>query len=143
MQVLLHFYFVIILHFYIDICNQWDYEKNDTTPDCYTINSAKKVWWKCQKGHSYESTIVNRTKRAGCPYCKNKKVLVGYNDLATTNPLLASEWDYDKNITLTPQEITKGSNKKVWWKCAKGHEWEARVNDRNRGTKCPICSNIK
>ena len=47
--------------------------------------------------------------------------------LASTHPALLKEWDFDKNKTITPYDVSKGSNKKVWWKCEKGHEWESTV----------------
>ena len=61
----------------------------------------------------------------------------------TDNPNLIAEWNYEKNIVLDPSQLTLGSNKKVWWKCGKGHEWEATVNNRNKGRKCPFCSSRK
>ena len=32
------------------------------------------------------------------------------------------------------------SHKKVWWLCKKGHEWEARINNRSKGSGCLYCS---
>ena len=46
------------------------------------------------------------------------------NSLAEVHPGLVSEW-LEKNLTLTPDDITFGSNKKVWWRGACGHEWQA------------------
>ena len=46
------------------------------------------------------------------------------NSLAGVHPELVSEWS-EKNLPLTPDEITFGSNKKVWWRGACGHEWQA------------------
>ena len=46
------------------------------------------------------------------------------NSLAEVHPELVSEWS-EKNLTLTPDDITFGSNKKVWWRGACGHEWQA------------------
>ena len=37
------------------------------------------------------------------------------NSLAEVHPELVSEWS-EKNFPLTPDDITFGSNKKVWWK---------------------------
>lgn len=35
------------------------------------------------------------------------------------------------------------SNKKVWWRCKRNHEWEASINNRNRKHYgCPICTKI-
>ncbi len=36
-----------------------------------------------------------------------------------------------------------GSNKKVWWKGACGHEWQTSVKARSNGEKCPICSGAR
>ena len=55
---------------------------------------------------------------------------------------LVSEWS-EKNLTLTPDDITFGSNKKVWWRGACGHEWQASVKARSNGEKCPICSGAR
>ena len=61
------------------------------------------------------------------------------NSLAEVHPELVSEW-LEKNLPLTPDAITFGSNKKVWWKGACDHEWETSVKARSNGEKCPICS---
>ena len=64
------------------------------------------------------------------------------NSLAEVHPELVSEWS-EKNLTLTPDDITFGSNKKVWWKGTCGHEWQASVKARSNGEKCPICSGAR
>ena len=50
----------------------------------------------------------------GCPYCSNNSILKGFNDLATTNPEVLNEWDYEKNreLGITPFLISHGSTKK-------------------------------
>ena len=64
------------------------------------------------------------------------------NSLAEVHPELVSEWS-EKNLLLTPDDITFGSNKKVWWKGACGHEWQTSVKARSNGEKCPICSGAR
>ena len=65
------------------------------------------------------------------------------NSLAEVHPELVSEWS-EKNLPLTPDDITFGSNKKVWWKGTCGHEWEAAVKKRTiNKTGCPYCSHNK
>lgn len=126
------------------LAKEWNLDKNgDLKPEDVTANSGKKVWWKCDKGHEWQAIIASRNSGNGCPYCSGKKVLVGYNDLATTNPKLASEWNYERNGNLRPEDFTANSGKKVWWKCEKGHEWQARIADRSKGRGCPFCSGRK
>ena len=129
------------------IASQWNYEKNgDLLPTMVTVSSGKNVWWKCEKGHEWEAVIASRTKIqpkhykfAGCPVCANKKVLIGYNDLLTTNPDIAAEWNYEKNGDLLPTMVTAGSSKRVWWKCKRGHEWLVPIHNRLYNN-CPTCS---
>ena len=64
------------------------------------------------------------------------------NSLAEVHPELVSEWS-EKNLTLTPDDITFGSNKKVWWRGACGHVWQTSVKARSNGEKCPICSGAR
>ena len=122
------------------LASEWNYEKNgDLKPENFTIGSSKKVWWKCNKGHEWQATIVKRNNGSACPYCSGVRRLVGYNDLASVNPELASEWNYEKNGNATPENYVVSSLKKVWWKCSKGHEWKATIASRNAGHGCPCC----
>ncbi|MCR4719142.1 MAG: hypothetical protein K5768_05880 [Firmicutes bacterium] len=122
---------------------EWNWEKNNELsfkPETLTLGCSKKVWWKCSLGHEWEATVGNRSKVSGCPYCSNHKAWTGYNDLATVNPKLASEWHYEKNGDVKPTDVTAGSHKKVWWKCSKGHEWQTTISHRTNGNGCPYCS---
>lgn len=126
------------------VAAEWNYEKNgNLKPEHFAVNSHKKVWWKCKKGHEWQAPIGNRNIGRGCPYCAGQKVLKGENDLETVNPSLAKEWSYEKNIGLTPADVTPNSHKKVWWKCSNGHEWQASIGSRNKGSGCPICRKNK
>ena len=109
-------------------------------PKTVSAGSNKKLSWTCSLGHQYMAQPNERTGREqGCPVCCGRKVLAGFNDLATTHPQLAKEadgWD--------PSTLTSGSNKKVAWCCHSGHEWEAQVNNRtSHKTGCPVCSGKK
>lgn len=54
---------------------------------------------------------------------------------------LLQQWHPSKNGPLTPQTVTYGSKRRVWWKCAYGHEWQAAVYTRTgAGTGCPVCA---
>lgn len=123
-----------------DLAKEWHPELNgDLTPGEVTHFSNKSAWWRCSMGHEWESRVSDRAHGNGCPYCAGKKVLKGFNDLATTNPKLAEEWHPSLNEDLTPFDVTSGSGKKVWWQCAKGHDWNAMVASRNKGAGCKQC----
>ena len=125
------------------LLEEWDFERNKLKPTEVGLGSHKKVWWVGECGHKWNAAVSSRAKGANCPYCSNHKILVGYNDLATTNPDLASEWHPTLNGALKPTDITAGSEKKVWWYGYCGHEWQSIVYHRNKGVGCPICSKEK
>ena len=132
---------------------EWDFDKNYFIyPTEVTVMSNKKVWWKCSKcGHSWQAPISNRTRGPGCPKCRYKRAVESRRGKITRHtkssfgelfPELLDEWDYRKNHDIAdPMTVTRGSAKKVWWKCRKcGHEWQATINNRSRGSGCRICS---
>ena len=123
-----------------ELVSEWDFQKNETPIYAYRPMSNKKVWWICNKGHSWEAAISKRVNGQKCPICQGKQILIGFNDLATTHPILAREWDYEKNTKISPFDVSKGSTVKVWWKCRFNHSWQAAVYSRVSGFGCPQCS---
>jgi len=106
-------------------------------PSTIHARSNKVLPWLCSKGHVWMMSPNRRVFfGSNCHFCSGKRVLVGFNDLATLLPNLASQahgWD--------PSLYTKHSNKKLEWICSKGHVWTASVNQRNKGKSgCPYCS---
>jgi len=102
--------------------------------------SHKRVLWRCTNSHEWESTVANRAlSGSGCPYCSGKRVSAGVNDLATTHPLIAAEadgWD--------PKLVSFGSQKKMKWRCLRGHDWVASIGSRTlRNLGCPYCAGTK
>ena len=129
-----------------NLMKEWNWSRDNElglNPEELYCDSHKKVWWACDNGHEWEAAVYKRNDGYNCPYCSNRKVLVGYNDLVTTNPELAKQWHPTKNGGLTPQDVTASSNKSVWWICDEGHEWKATVKDRKNGIGCPYCSGKK
>ena len=116
----------------------WNFERNQLIdPDLLGPNSEKLVWWKCNEGHHFEITPKRFIKReAGkCMQCKS----IGF-----LHPELCKEIDrkkYDDMDSLLA--ITAGSTRKLWWICPKGHEYQARIFSRAKGTGCDICSKSK
>ena len=130
-----------------ELLDEWNWEKNKEIVDPYGTGctSTIKVWWRCKTcGYEWYATINNRHIGRGCPYCSGKALWTGRNDLETTNPELASEWDYEKNKALLPSMFMAGSQKKVWWRCnICGHRWFASIGSRKQGNGCPECSKLK
>ena len=121
---------------------QWHPEKNGAvTPQNVSPGSHKKVWWRCDQGHEWESPVYARAgKNTGCPYCTGKRILPG-GDLQSVYPEIAEQWHPEKNGSLTPDQVLPGSHKSVWWRCSQGHEWKTMVKTRSEGTGCPVCAN--
>lgn len=128
-----------------ELIEEWDVDKNEgITPDIYSAGNNKKVWWKCENGHSWKASINTRgVRKLGCPYCAGQRVIAGENDFELwcqkNNVKLLEEWDYEKNV-VKPNEIPRTYKEKMHWKCLRGHEWEATVYNRVNGTGCPICN---
>lgn len=105
-----------------------------------TQGSGRKVWWVCRLGHEWQATIASRARAFnGCPFCSGRKILSGFNDLATIHPQIAAEW-----FSANPKPASESpphSSKKAWWVCKGGHKWEATIASRTRmGRGCPYCS---
>lgn len=128
-----------------ELSKQWHPTLNgDLTPGQVTSQTHRKVWWLCTENHEWEATVGSRARTGGngCPYCANKFINAGENDLETARPDLAREWDFSKN-KLLPSQVGPGSSQKAWWVCSRnsGHSWEAEISNRAKGTGCPFCSN--
>ena len=121
-----------------ELVPQWG-TSNEFSPEDVSYGSNKKVWWVCEKGHTWQATIKNRVLAgSGCPYCEHRAVLKGYNDLQTLFPQVSKTWS--RKNKLKPSEVASRSNTEVLWKCKKGHEWKARIADRTEGHGCPYCA---
>ena len=267
------------------ISQQWHSDKNgELTPEMFTVGSSKKVWWKCTRGHEWQSKISHRVNGSNCPDCwkrnqtsfpeqaiyfymkksfsdtlsrykyndkveidifipslnigieydgfyyhnekfiannKKEKYLVGEGinflrikesrnnlessylnenvifcsnkpsdfqltqvikicfdyiytniiftpyitdidverdrariydtyiegeakeSLSAKHPELSAQWHPTKNLSIKPDMLRPGTNKKVWWICEKEHEWQATINSRVQGSGCPDCAGIR
>ena len=137
----------------------YDKEKNlNVKPEYITRSSGKKLWWKCEKGHSYQATVHSMDNGMYCPICREELLkkggLVPLNDkyiktlkfsneiksLKLEFPEVAKEWNYEKNFPIRPENIVSKSAKKFWWKCHKcGYEWQSPPIIRVRGNGCKKC----
>lgn len=127
-----------------ELMKEWNWEKNkQLNPQDITRGSNKEVWWICPKGHEWIASVYHRTnKKSSCPYCSGRYAISGENDLQTLYPDIGREWHPEKNNKLRPIDVKAGSNRRVWWICSAGHEWQAKICDRTRkkGSGCPYCS---
>jgi hypothetical protein len=131
---------------YTELLAEWDWEKNSPkTPQEFSPRSKYKVWWRCEKGHSWQAVIGNRARKTSnsCPCCRNQLLCAdGTNSLVKIRPDIANDWHPKKNVPLTPADVVAGGSKKVWWLCKHGHEWKAAIGTRViGGTGCPKCTN--
>lgn len=126
-----------------EIACEFDVDKNEgTTSGEICAKSGRKVWWRCNKGHSWQAPVINRTNlKSGCPFCAGQRPIPGENDLGTVRPDLAAEWHPQKNRNFKPSDCTISSGRKVWWSCREGHEWKSVVSARTGKDNCgcPYC----
>lgn len=120
---------------------EWHPTKNlPNTSESVLGGGTTPYWWQCALGHEWEANVGNRLRGRGCPYCGNRAVLPGFNDLATLAPGKLAEWHPSKNLPITPDSISPNTTKILWWQCSKGHEWQSKA-DTKKG--CPFCANWK
>jgi hypothetical protein len=121
------------------LAKEWHPTKNgNLLPKDVTPGSQKRVSWLCSKGHEWATAVNTRSQGSGCPYCAGKRACKD-NCLETLYPRIAKEWHPHKNGDLIPSDVTRGSDRKVWWLCNAGHEWESRIKDRTANSSCPAC----
>lgn len=126
-----------------ELAKQWHPTNNgNMTPHDVTSNNIKEFWWLCHVCNSDYKMKISYNRSDKCPYCLGQRVN-STNSLATLNTSLAKQWHPTKNGDLTPHDVTCNKNKKVWWMCDLGHEWESDISSRNSGVSCPYCANQK
>ena len=110
-------------------------------------NSYLDSWWRCEKhGHTWRTKVEKRTRgETGCPFCSDRRVWQGFNDLWTKRPDLVDEIDFDKHSGLDPKQLLWVSHDEINWRCAEGHTWPARLhlrssNSNRKPTGCPSCA---
>ena len=140
-----------------EVAAQWDYEKNDGTPDSVVAMSNQGLGWLCAAcGHRWRATVLNRvSKNTGCPQCaeyaRRKKTkhptFAECRDPEVT--ALLSEWDQRRNTAENnfPDNTTLRSHKQIWWLCTKcpagqEHSWSAPPYSRTGSIKsgCAVCA---
>lgn len=142
-----------------ELLDQWNYRKNDVTPQMAKVTD--EVWWILPyddpitgKHFDFEwrAKINNRAHGADCPFLKGNALWIGFNDFQTKCPELVSQWHPHKNDGLLPSTVYYHSNIEVWWYLPYddprtgrnfNFEWQAKISDRARGSKCPYLTGKK
>ncbi len=128
------------------VAEYWDHEKNDgMKPSDVFAHSNNSADWKCPVcGYAWPARIANRTRnrKSGCPACSGKVLAPGINDLETTHPEIAKEWDYELNYPKTPRDVMHGTSDVYYWICPNGHKsYPQSPNKRtSQNSGCPECN---
>ncbi|WP_417555648.1 zinc-ribbon domain-containing protein [Microbacterium sp.] len=123
-----------------ELAAQWHVSNAKTAQDV-TAGSAYRATWECGEGHQWERPVSEEARRSGCPFCSGRCVLDGFNDLATVSPALAAEWDTTAGVNdRKPSDVTRRSQYRAGWRCARGHTWRSTVTTRAAGHGCPSCA---
>ena len=127
---------------YPEIFSQWDSDKNSVDPSVIASKESK-FSWKCDihKSHKWVTSVKQRLKGQGCPYCANKKVCET-NSLENNFPNIAKLWHASKNEAKSPADYVYGSAYKAWWQCDKNasHIWQGKIRALSLdGKSCPHC----
>lgn len=142
-----------LVNIYPEITKWWNYEKNAPhKPEYFTTGSRFSAYFICPEcgAESYRRiSDAFDLKDNGvpclfdCPCCNDRKVLPGYNDLATVNPALAKEWA-SSNLR-GPDTVLSSSKISVTWQCPTCHgEYNYPINERHVGDdSCPYCNDKK
>lgn len=131
-----------------DVVKLWDWSRNEVDPRELLPRSAHRAWWRCSCGHRWQAQVAARVRGSGCKKCvMSSRVFAPPATLASSEPEVAAQWHPTRNGVLTPHDVTRGSNRRVWWKCPEGdeHEWATQVAARTRKnpSSCPFCMGSK
>ncbi|TFC23370.1 zinc-ribbon domain-containing protein [Cryobacterium glucosi] len=112
-----------------------------------SVGRKRQVLTICSSGHQFETDRARpfappATTPLKCPVCQNDVIQPGYNDLESSHPEIAAEFDETKNGGLTAKQIPASSKEYYIWRCAKGHNYPATASNRTAArSKCPVCLN--
>lgn len=109
-------------------------EADGWDPERVSAGSRVEMPWRCRDcGATWTAEIRARAHgHRPCPTCRKGSS----PPLSVTHPGLASEMV----APFDPDDYTHGSKAKVRWRGPVGHEWDATVANRVKGSGCPVCS---
>lgn len=120
-------------------------KNNDKTPHNILPKSNLTAWWQCVVNPNHEwQTVISSYVNSNyyCPFCENCSHVITEKNSLCSKPKLIAQWHLVKNKDINPNSVLAYSNKKYWWLCEKGHEWQTSPNNR-KYTECPVCRQSK
>lgn len=135
-----------------ELCAEWHAEKNGVlTPFDVLPQSKTKIWWQCSCGNEWRTTPGHRSRRGrlNCPDCnfkelgRRRSVASSATSISRRSPEMLAEWHPTRNGELTPEMVSFGSNKQIWWCCQQcGREWQMAPKERSR-RKPRLCCDVR
>lgn len=114
-----------------ELAREWHpHENGDLQLADLSDHSGQTPWWKCPQGHEWRAQMQLRMKGTNCPVCSGRQVEPG-KSLGSLHPAIASQL-HPELSAVDPLTIHPGSNKRLWWRCSAGHEFQAPVVSRVR-----------
>lgn len=114
--------------------------KNTLLPNDPMVRGESKILWIGECGHEWVAVLEYRKAGSGCHICSNNAVQKGVNSFDVSYPELLKEWDFDKNVNISPYDFSSGMHTKVWWIGLCEHSWIASINHRTSGKGCAVCA---
>lgn len=106
----------------------------------HTFKNIKAAANHYNQSYKYALELLSK----GYPIEQALGLVKRFETLQSKYPDIAKQWHPTKNHPLTPDDVSYGSGKKVWWKCSKGddHEWQAIIAGRVKGIGCGVCHGL-
>jgi hypothetical protein len=94
------------------------------------VNTTEKLSWRCSAGHEWSAAPFHIKRGHWCPLCARVARLT----LQEMQRIAAGRFGQ----CLSTEYV--GSSRPLKWRCAGGHEWEARPASIKSGNWCPFCA---
>ena len=117
-------------------------ENGGTRPENIAVSDRRDYYWQCplDSRHIYPASPSNRVHaNSGCPICLNRLIVPGINDVATTQPSTAADWDPAALELDPPTKYSAGSKKWIPFLCPSGHRTRMAIVDRVAAGRYPDC----
>jgi len=121
------------------LVKEWHPTRNgELKPEKISRGTAKKYWWLCEKGHPFLQSPNKRTtpeNERNCPFCHPQFPVNETNSFKNNYPALSEWWDYEKNGTLRPEDVSYYCCAKVYWMIKGKSVFDSPENLRNKISK--------